>query len=921
MKIRNLALSFSALFLLASCDNDAPKSNDGDDETGRVSGEHTHTFDSWWEYDENTHWHESTCGHDVKGDEAEHTFDEGVVTEPTFEINGYKTFKCTVCGYSYTGEETPRLEHNYSSDWSSDDECHWRACTDEGYEDLKGDSAFHSWDLTSTVDATFDADGYEEYACSVCGRTKRETLTKKEHSYSDDWRADYDCHWRACSDKGYSSLIKDKGAHTFDDDGRCSVCDYVISNKLYFEETYSEGTVERYGTYYTVRSVTDTLDANTIIPKEYNGGLVIRIGANVFRDCTDLVNVVIPDSIISFGEDCFEGCTHLKSINIPKSLNTIIGNPLKGCERLESIVVDESNAKYDSRDNSNAIIEKSTDTLISGCLNSTIPSTVTAIGDYAFYEIPLINGIALPDGLESIGNCAFVKAFYLPFYNGNYARAYQQFDLVIPNTVTYIGKQAFCYADLIKSLTLSSALTSIDEEAFSSLYSITSLTIPSAVASIGKKAFTNCSKLTTIIVDESNAKYDSRDNSNAIIEKSTNTLIVGCLGSTIPDTVTAIGDYAFESFDLTSLTLPSSVASIGESAFKECLGLTQLTIPSTVTSIGESAFEECRNLTSLSIESAEASAATGLKEIGESAFEMCSKLGSVQLGDNIESIGNNAFMYCRALKELVLPTKLTSIGKSAFEACQALESITLPNGLTSIGEGAFRNCKSLAEIVIPENVASMETKGTGTNVYGSVFEACDKLSKVTFLSRKLTLIADRTFAYCASLTSIEIPNGVTKIGDAAFSQCTSLASVTIPDSVTYIGTGAFRQCSSLTSISLPGVSTIGDGAFEDCANLKSVTLSNNLLKLWGACFKSCTSLESIVFPKTVTETWNGIFSECTSFKYFFYEGTKKEFDDSKISSNLGVDASKIYYYSETEPTESGQYWHYVDGMPTIWQLA
>lgn len=242
MKIRNLALSFSALFLLAGCDNDAPKSNDGDDETGRVSGEHTHTFDSWWEYDENTHWHESTCGHDVKGDEAEHTFDEGVVTEPTFEINGYKTFKCTVCGYSYTGEETPRLEHNYSSNWSSDDECHWRAC----------------------------------------------------------------------SDKGYSSLIKDKGAHTFDDDGRCSVCDYVISNKLYFEETYSDGTVERYGTYYTVRSVTDTLDANTIIPKEYNGGLVIRIGANVFRDCTDLVNVVIPDSIISFGEDCFEGCTSFK---------------------------------------------------------------------------------------------------------------------------------------------------------------------------------------------------------------------------------------------------------------------------------------------------------------------------------------------------------------------------------------------------------------------------------------------------------------------------------------------------------------------------------------------------------------------------------------------------------------------------------
>ena len=172
--------------------------------------------------------------------------------------------------------------------------------------------------------------------------------------------------------------------------------------------------------------------------------------------------------------------------------------------------------------------------------------------------------------------------------------------VTIPNSVTSIGNFAFSGCTNLTSLSIPDGVTSIGDGSFSYCMGLTSLSIPNSVTSIGVDAFYLCTSLTSIIVDSDNTCYDSRDNCNALIETATNTLLTGCQKTTIPNTVTSIGDRAFLGCKgLGSLTIPNSVTSIGENAFVSCLELTSVTIPNSVTSIGDNAFYQCEVLTSV----------------------------------------------------------------------------------------------------------------------------------------------------------------------------------------------------------------------------------------------------------------------------------------------------------------------------------
>ncbi len=257
-------------------------------------------------------------------------------------------------------------------------------------------------------------------------------------------------------------------------------------------------------------------------------------------------------------------------------------------------------------------------------------------------------------------------------------------------------------------------------------------------------------------------------------------------------------------------------------------------------------------------------------------------------GDVVTGIVDNAFSYCRGLTSIEIPSSVTSIGSGAFRYCSGLKSIEIPNSVTSIGEDAFYGCSSLTSIEIPNSVTSI-----GSNAFNG----------------------------CSSLTSIEIPNSVTSIGNYAFYRCSSLTSIEISNSVTSIGDCAFYECSGLTSIEIPNsVTSIGDHAFYVCSGLTSIEIPNSVTSIGEGAFYNCSSLTSIEIPNSVTGIGRGAFSRCSALTTVYYTGTAEQWNSISISyySNESLNDATRYYYTETAPTEAGKFWHYVDGVPTVW---
>lgn len=557
------------------------------------------------------------------------------------------------------------------------------------------------------------------------------------------------------------------------------------------------------------------------------------IGLSAFDACYNLKKVNLPDSIVTLDNYVF--CNSgLESVKLPANLTTLGVGVFQKNYSLKTV---EFNDKLVTIGNNAFDLDRAITSI-------ELPDSVTTIGQYAFSCCESVETLNVPKNVTSIGTAAFNGMYKLHTLNFDAMKAnnfggenyvFQNagintsgLTLYIGSEVTYVPQRLFYPQGGVPNLVEvvfeeNSKCTALNNWAFHHCYYLKKINLPDSLVSIGQGVFEFCYILEEI---------------------------------TIPENVTSIGIYAF--YDCLKIKTinynAKNVANLGNEnvAFYDVgsevsEGVT-LTIGNKVTRIPNYLFYPYSNH-SPNIDKVVFEEGSVCSEIGSNAFTDCDRLASIVIPNSVLTIGSHAFQSCQGLKNVTMSNSVKTIGNGAFEDCVSLEGITLPQSLTSLGIYAFCNTRNMKEINF--NAAKLNHFGSENYVFFDSGEATSGITlnignKVEYLpnrifypyndrSPKITsvvfeedsicaTIGVSTFAFCDDLTSIELPNSVTKLDTYAFDYCYSLESVKMSENLVTIGGCAFRANLKLEEITIPAtVTSIGNSSFENC---RSVTVIN-----------------------------------------------------------------------------------------------
>ena len=396
---------------------------------------------------------------------------------------------------------------------------------------------------------------------------------------------------------------------------------------------------------------------------------VTIIGSEAFSSCSALTNVAIGSGVTNIGDCAFGNCNHLTTVTIPSSV-TGMERAFLDCTSLTAITVDALNPSYSNVDG--VLFDKNQTTLIEypgGKAGAyVISNIVTSIGDAAFAGCTSLTSVTIPSSVTNIGYEAFTGSSLTSVtIDGVTSMEWQAFcqcpsltNVTIANGVASMGDDAFASCTSLRTVTIPNGV--IGNHAFDSCSSLTSATIGNGVTNIGIGPFSQCASLTAIAVDELNPVYSSVE--GVLFNKSQTTLLEYPVGKTE-----------------TSYTISNSVTSIGDYAFDSCASLTSVSIPNSVTSIGDGVFSDCASLTSITI-------GNGVTSIGQGMFAGCTKLANVTISSSVTSIGEQAFAGT-LLTRVTIPASVTSIGDQAFGWCSNLLYVNFKGNAPRSGSDIF----------------------------------------------------------------------------------------------------------------------------------------------------------------------------------------------------------------------------------------